>query len=248
MWENTFKQIMDLWVTPEVVRRQASGSIPKPYDLIAAQVLFHTDGRPNEIRLNEEVRAIGKIRFKNGVLKKKGDPVYAHEVDSYESFSLPDSEDPNCGHITLMRLGDQWSLAFDFLYNKKIAGEHLSAAKQFVSAAKKALIDNHMRVLVDTCFSAAELTAKALLLTTPLPGENKRMSHGRIHARYNLEAKLGNVNVSHKDAFNRLTALRNSARYLNGKLVLDENEARDLVQSVEEAIEFAAKRIQPHST
>ena len=248
MWENTFKQIMELWVTPEVVRRQTSGSIPRPYDLKAAQVIFHADGRPNEIRLNEDVRAIGKIKFKNGISKKKGDPVYAHEVDSYESFSLPDSEDPNCGHITLMRLGDQWSLAFDFLYNKRIASEHLSAANQFISAAKKALTDNHMRVLVDTCFSAAELAAKALLLTTPRPGENKRMSHGRIHARYNLEAKLGNVDVSYKDAFNRLTALRSSARYLNGTLVLDENEGRELIQSVEEAIDFAAKRAQPHST
>jgi uncharacterized protein (UPF0332 family) len=248
MWENTFKQVMELWITPEVIRRQKSGSIPKPYDLKGAQVIFHADGRPNEIRLNEEVRAVGELKFKDGLSKKKGNPVYLHEVESFESFYLPDSEDPNCGHITLMRLGDQWTLAFDFLYNKKIAGEHLSAANQFITAAKKALTDNHMRVLVDTCFSAAELAAKALLLSTPRPGEKNRMSHGRIHSLYNLEAKFGNVDVSHKEAFNHLTELRSSARYLNATLILDEKEARELIQTVEEAIEFATNRAQPYST
>ena len=240
--------MMELWITPEVVRRQAAGSIPKPYDLKAAQVIFHTDGRPNEIRLNQEVRAIGKIKFKDGVLKKKGDPIFAHEVDSYESFTLPDNEDPDCGHMTLMRLGDQWSLAFDFFYNRGIANDHLEAADQFITSAKNALKVSHMRVLVDNCFSAAELAAKALLLTTPSSDKDKKMSHGRIHARYNFEAKLGNVDASHKDTFNRLKVLRSSARYLNGTLTIDKEEGRELIKSVEDAIEFAKTRTKHHIT
>jgi hypothetical protein len=100
-----------------------------------------------------------------------------------------------------------------------------------------------MRVFVDTCFSAAELTAKALLLTSPQPGENRKMSHGRIHSRYNLEAKYGNVDALHKDAFNRLATLRSSARYLNGTLELDENDAQTLMKAVEDAIEFMDRRL-----
>lgn len=246
-WQITFNHVMEVWITPEVVRRQASGSIPKPYDLRAAQVIFYADGRPHKIRLNEEIRFLGKAKFKDGMPpKRKGDFVYLHEIESYESFRLPDDEDPNCGHITLYRFPDHWIIAFDAIYNKAIATEHLSAAQQFLTAAQQALTIDAMRVFVDTCFSAAELTAKALLITTPLPGEATKMTHGRIHSRYNFQAKLGNVAISHKNALNRLTALRGSARYLNNALDITESEARTLIQAVQDAISFVDRRVRLH--
>lgn len=235
---------MEIWITPEVIRRQAADLISRPYDLKAGQIILHADGRPNEIRLNDEVRALGKVKLKAGIAKKsKGDPVYAHEIEGYESFRLPDDEDPNCGHITIIRFGDQWSIAFDAIYNKGIATAHLSAAKQFITAAQQALASNSLRVFVDTCFSAAELAAKAILLTSPIPGEGHKMTHGRIHARYNIQAKLGNVDSSHKDALNRLATLRGSARYLNNELKFTHDEARVLIKAVEDAISFGEKRV-----
>jgi uncharacterized protein (UPF0332 family) len=244
-WQITFNHILEVWITPEVIRRQKVGCIQKPYDLRAAQVIFYPDDRPCEIRLNDEVRFLGKARLKDGIPdKRKGDHVYLHEIEGYESFSLPDDEDPNCGHITLYRFPDHWIIAFDAIYNKGIATEHLSAAEQFLAAARQALTTNSMRVFVDTCFSAAELTAKALLITTPLPGENTNMRHGRIHSRYNFEAKLGNIDASHKDALNRLAALRGSARYLNNTLDIAESEASGLLRAVQDAISFVARRIQ----
>jgi len=245
MWQNAFKQIMEIWITPEVMRRQQSGSIARPYDLQRAQVIFHADGRPNEIRLNEEVRFLATVKLKNDIPRKgEGDLAYAHGIESYESFRLPDGEDPNCGHITIVRIGDQWMIAFDAVYNKGMAARHLSAAQEFSTAAQQAVTNNLMRVFVDTCFSAAELAAKALLLTTPLPNKNTKMSHGRIHSRYNLEAKLGNVNASHKDVLNRLATLRGSARYLNNELDLSESEAGALIEAVQDAISFVARRVQ----
>jgi uncharacterized protein (UPF0332 family) len=244
MWKRTFEQIMEIWITPEVIRRQEAGLISRPYDLKAGQIILHADGRPNEVRLNDEVRALGKVKLKDGLNKSKGDPVYAHEIENYESFRLPDDEDPNCGHITIIRFGDQWSLAFDAIYNKGIAAKHLSAARQFIAAAQQALESNSLRVFVDTCFSAAELTAKAILLTSPIPGESHKMTHGRIHARYNLQAKFGNVDASHKDALNRLATLRGSARYLNNELHITDDDARVLIKAVEDAISFGEKRVQ----
>jgi|SRR5665213_3355765 len=245
-WQNTFEQVMNLWITPEVKRRQEAGTIPKPYDLVAAQVIFHSDGRSNEVRLNEGVRSIGKVKLKKGVSKNAGDPVYANEVESYELFRLPDDEDPNCGHITLRRVADQWTIAFDFIYNKGLSREHLAAAQEFLGSAESALQNNSYRVFVDNMFSASELAAKALLLTTPLPGEDKKMSHGRIQSRYNLQAKMGNVSSDHKDAFNRLAALRSSARYLNGTLSISKATANELRDAVRAAIEFASRRANPH--
>jgi HEPN domain-containing protein len=242
-WENTFIHIMELWITPEVIRRQAAGRVAKPFNLQAAQVLFFPDGRSHQIRLNEEVRAVGKVKLKQGVKKAAGDPVYAHEVEGYESFRLLDDEDPNCGHITIRRIADQWSISFDFIYNKGTARDHLMAAREFLDAARHARHQGHWRAFVDTCFSGAELAAKSLLMTTPSPNEKKSKKHGRIHSRYNLEAKLGNVKEQHRKSFNRLTELRASARYLDGALVMDAKEADELFSGVEDAIAFAEKRI-----
>jgi uncharacterized protein (UPF0332 family) len=244
-WQVTFNHLLEIWIAPEVIRRQNSRKIPKPYDLRAAQVIFYPDGRAREIRLNEEIRLVGKVKLKkNDLLKKaKGEAVYDHEIESWESFSLPNEEDPNCGHITLYRFPDHWIIVFDAIYNKGIATEHLSAARQFLDAARQALANKSMRVFVDTCFSAAELSAKALLIITPIPGENTKMSHGRIHSRFNLQAKLGNVQVSHKHSLNRLAALRGSARYLNNTLDITEDEATGLAAAVEEAISFVSRRI-----
>jgi uncharacterized protein (UPF0332 family) len=242
-WENTFRQVMDLWVTPEVERRQAAGAIPKPFNLHAAQVIFYADGRPHEIRLNEEVRAIGKVKLKQGVAKQEGDPIYSNEIEGYEAFRLPDDEDPNCGHITLHRFADQWSLAFDLIYNKGISSEHLAAAEEFLKSAEAALERGHYRVVVDNLFSASELAAKAVLLTTPLPGEGTKMGHGRIHSRFNLQARLGNVSAGHRDAFNQLSHLRSSARYLSRPLTISEVEVTELLAAVRDAIGFARSRV-----
>ena len=243
-WKNTFNQILEIWVTPEVMRRQELALISKPYDLRAVQVIFYPDNRLNIISLNEEVRFVGKVKLKQGIsLKQKGDPVYLQDIDDYESFYLPKDEDPNCGHITIYRFPDHWIISFDLVYNKGIATEHLLAAKQFLNAGRQAIKENSMRVFVDTCFSAAELSAKALLITTPIPGENTKMSHGRIHSRYNLQAKLGNIDISHKDALNRLAALRGSARYLNNTLDINEDEASSLAKVVEDSISFVSSRL-----
>jgi uncharacterized protein (UPF0332 family) len=244
-WEIIFNHILEIWITPEVTRRQGLGTIPKPYDLRAAQVIFYPDGRQYEIRLNEEVRLLGKVKLKGDETPvRKGDAVYLHEIENYESFYLAEDEDPNCGHISIYRFPDHWIIAFDAIYNKGLSSEHIAAAQEFLASARQALAANHMRVFVDNCFSAAELTAKALLITTPIPGESSRMSHGRIHSRYNFQAKLGNVDAFHKDALNRLTDLRSSARYLNNTLDISKEEANSLVQAVQDAMSFVFRRIQ----
>ena len=73
--------------------------------------------------------------------------------------------------------------------------------------------------------------------------ENRSKKHGRIHSRYNLEAKLGNVKEQHRKAFNRLTELRASARYLMDPLVIDVKQADLLFSGVQDAITFAEKRV-----
>jgi len=50
------EQFFELWINPEIERRQKAGSLPKNFALYAAQVIMNFDA-PTEVRLNEEVKA-----------------------------------------------------------------------------------------------------------------------------------------------------------------------------------------------
>jgi len=55
-----FEQLMAIYIRPEIARRQAHGQLPVPLALRAAQLICFADGRPNLVRLNEEVQAIAR--------------------------------------------------------------------------------------------------------------------------------------------------------------------------------------------
>jgi len=112
--QRTLSSAMEIWFEPEIRRRQETGTAPKPYPVKAAQAIFYGDGRRREIRLNEEVRALGEIKLKEGVLKAEGDGVTVEEIEEISKISLPTDEDPNCGHFTMLQVGVHWWIAFDF--------------------------------------------------------------------------------------------------------------------------------------
>jgi HEPN domain-containing protein len=240
--EETFQQFMSLWILPEIERRREVGSLPLPFDLERAQVLFFVDGRPNVVRLNDEVRSTAYVKIKKGTSKSVGEPVFPHEIERIESLRLLDDEDPDCGHLTVLRLLNRWTIAFDFIYNKGQAQQHLGAAKEFLEAARHALNKKHWRVFIDNSFSAAELAAKAFLLTMPGPNQPPK-NHKWVHARYNIHSKLGNVEDEQVQTLNRLSRLRPTARYLRGILSFDREEAIRVICVVEEAIQFAEAKI-----
>ena len=218
LYQSIFEKAMELWFESEIGFRQEHADVPKPFHLTAAQVIMYPDDRPNEVRLNEEVRLIGKMKLKVGIIKELGDPVFIDDVEEIPSLQLFEDEDPNCGHLTFILLGSQWYGTFDFRYNKGRSMELLSAADEFFQTASHALLNNWLRASVDNLFSAAELAAKAYILTTPLPGETDVESHGKIHSRFNLFSQKGNFQTEHRQAFNELSHARKHARYPNGPL------------------------------
>src|SRR5262249_48799795 len=133
--ERVFQQFMDIFVIPEVKRRQAEGDLPTPLPLHSAQIVFFPDGRPPQVRLNSEVKAAGQVRLKSGVTKSQGDPIYSHEVEGFENIQLDEPGFENCGHATLISISGAWSIAFDFRYNKALSAEHLQVAAEFIDAA-----------------------------------------------------------------------------------------------------------------
>jgi len=177
-FQRTFQHAMELWFEPEIKRRQDAGLIPKPYGLKAAQVIIHADSRPNEVRLNEEVAIMAGAKVKEGANKAIGDYLSLNEIDGIEKWYLPESENSNCGHFTVVSLAGNWYCTFDFRYNKAQSRALLAAAEEFLSVASYALATNMLRATADNLFSAAELAAKAYVITTPLPGASTSKKHG----------------------------------------------------------------------
>jgi uncharacterized protein (UPF0332 family) len=240
LYETTLNHAMSLWFLPEVERRQAADLIPKPFPLLAAQVIIHSDGRPHEIRLNEEVRANLDVKYKEGISDKIGKPVFAHEIERLNFMELPHSEDPNCGHFTTIQFEGKWYLAFDFIYNKGRARDLLAIGREFLQSATDALERKHLRAFADTLFSAAEIAANVILVVTPRPDGKIYPSHGIIHSRFNQFAKHGNVHSDESASFNKLAELRSRARYGKGTFHLTSQRADELLRDVRNLFERAS--------
>jgi uncharacterized protein (UPF0332 family) len=239
------QNIMDIFVSPEVERRQNMGELPRPLDLLAAQVILFPDERKPLVRINGEVRAIAEIKYKSGITKKKGDVVYESDIENIKGVKLGPDDDPNCGHIFLYRLGGSIFLHLDFRYNKTIAMKHIETAEEFYQGADYSLREGNLATFVDNAFSAAELSAKAVLLVMYdyKPSLRVKAKHGAIHARYNRFASLGNVMPEYRETFNRLSELRGAARYLKRPLSIDEGESHEMLNVVGKMIEDAKSRV-----
>ncbi|MGD9487153.1 MAG: HEPN domain-containing protein [Calditrichaceae bacterium] len=233
-FEKTFEHMMELWITPEIEKRQKENLIEKPYKLDAAQVIFFPDSRKPLILLNREIKAITKVKLKKGITKEKGDPIYENEIDGIHSIKIPAEVDPDSGHITAIRIQDKWILSFDFIYNKEFSQKHIINGNQFLELAKIALSSKYWGAFIDNLFSAAELYVKALLLFHPDPKLRNKDTHKLIHNRYNKFANLGNVPIEQKNVFNKLTSARRDARYLKSEFHITEEEANYYLNIVDD--------------
>jgi len=236
-------QFMELFVFPSIEERQAKGELKKPLNLYAAQIIFFPDGSKPIIRVNEEVRAIGKVYLKEGVSKKAGDPILYSDIEGLEKIKLTEEDFADCGHATFMKFNYTWTIAFDFLYNKYLSNKHIDTAVEFYEVGYVAQKKQLWSAFVDNLFSACELAAKAILLAMPDKKFREKTTHPIIKSRFNRFASLGNVKEEHKDVLNKLRKIRGKARYLKGDLKLTEEEAKSMISTVKEMIDFARERM-----
>lgn len=233
---------MDLWIKPEIAGRQNLGELEKPLALRGAQIIFHGDGRKPEVRINSEVKAIGKVKLKKGIQKKANEPIYENEVEGLDNIYLSKSDDPDCAHATLIRISDSWTIAFDFRYNKALSRKHIERARQFFTTAEFSFNQKMLAPCIDNLLSAAELAVKSILLSIPDPKFYEKAKHGEIKKRFNRFADLGNIEANQRETYNRLFELRYPARYLRGELQLDNREAKELLDNVKRIIKGANRR------
>lgn len=229
------ENLMETFIVPAIARRQAAGELPKTLDLRAVQVVFFPDGRPHAVRVNGEIKGDVRVRLKDGIEKRPGETIFESEVAGLDSVSLL-SEEVDCGHATLVRIGASWGLVFDFTYNKGVAAKHVAAAQEFLDTAQDCLERGRLLAFIDVLFSAASLAAKALFLSIPDPEILKKASHKSIHTRVNRWAHVGSLPEKHSDAFNTIHKARFDARYLKADVKLSADDCRSLLESVREMV------------
>ncbi|MEX1195742.1 MAG: HEPN domain-containing protein [Dehalococcoidia bacterium] len=238
MAQRFFSQALELWVNPELERRRKAGRLMEGFELKRLQVVMIPP--PNErniVRLNDEVAPIAAYRFDGPVTK--GQEI---EVDParIQGFRLAPDDDPNAGHLTMVRFGDRWVTHFDFTYNRERAQNHLQASREFLNAARSALRDGMVRPACDTLFAAIELAVKAEMLLSPR-GETKR--HREWLRRFTEWTRLGNAPAASQEVLSKLSHLRTAARYLQGELDIDPGTLEDYASKIESQITHVQSRL-----
>ncbi|MGV8856286.1 MAG: hypothetical protein ACOH2L_16785 [Devosia sp.] len=219
-------QMMDLYIVPEIKRRQAAGLLPQPLELRVAQVLFTPDGV--KVRINDELR--GLVMVRPGREVSQSDPVYYRDLGEVVAYEPPE-EERDFGHFTLINTGEGWRLLFDFRQNRSTALRLVAKAEQFIRCSELALAEALAAPFSDLLFSASELLAKAQLISGVLDKGAK--THKAIHTSLNNWNKLGNTRGDFVALFNDLSNGRADARYASTEPVIPEGAANmlDIVRS-----------------
>ncbi len=243
MGNNMFKQLVEIWIEPEIQQRKEAGTLPIPFTLNSSQIIFYIDERPPEVRINNEVRGKAYLKFKPGIRKIGGDIVYENEIEEVSSVTLLNSEDLNCGHITLIKLNNEYIISFDLRYNKIQSYALIDKAKQFFEMVKTSKENGYWSSFIDNMFSAVELLARATLLSHGDPKYTKKGSHYLTHSKYNQFAHLGNVEEKYIKLFNKLMAMRTPARYEEKDPTIQIEKAELMIHTIEDMILDVEKRV-----
>lgn len=225
MGKKMLEQAFDIWINPEIERRQKASCLPDSFNLHMAQIIMNV-GVPIEVRLNEEVVAVVQMRATKPL--QEGQLITSDDFSEIMNVELTDL-DQDAGHITMILHNDTWLVSFDFRYNAGRITEMLEAAQEFLEVAAIAADQTRLRPFIELLFSATELLAKGLLIIHPDPKIMKTKTHGTIAAKFNLQGKLGNTDPRHVKLVNQLARLRKPARYLTGDFALTIGEAQEML-------------------
>jgi hypothetical protein len=236
-----FRNFMDIFITPEVIKRQGAGNLPKPLTLSRAQIIFYANGRKPVIRINDEVRAAVKVKLKAEAIKHVNERVYEDDIEFYESIELIEEDDRDCGHATFIKHRGRWIMRLDVRYNKKTSRALLFKSRQYLSLSGTALRKRSYDAFIDNLFSAAELIAKTVLLRMPDKSFQDKANHKAIHSKFNLYSKKEIIGDRERKTFNRLASMRYQARYYPEKICITSSDARNMMKDIEGLFKVAEK-------
>lgn len=209
MYVNLLKQLFEVWVNPEIEKRKEAGIFSNGTNVRRVQVLFSVEGKPI-VRINEEVKVIGKVKINRPV--KKGEAIYEKDIEEIPELYL-EKHERDFGHITAIQFRGSWLLTFSFIYDVSKSKKLFEIGCEFLEAAKKSYDNGNLRPVVENLSVAAENLAKARIYFHPDEEIRKSKKHGTTWAKVNTYSRSQVFSEDQKVAFNRLMQTRDQARY-----------------------------------
>ena len=240
MAQNLLSQALELWITPEIEKRQKDGTLENDFVLSGAQVLFNLKSGKPQVRLNEEIKADLIGTAKREIQPGESAPIESMLQDIH-NLRLTEHDDPDVGHLTLFLFQDKWHIFFDFRYNKSKIKKIFDAGKEFFGVAKLTLEKSMYRAFVDNLYSAVELFATCQIYNMAGDAFQRKRRHRTIHRKYNEIVNIGNFKTQYKTTLNKLAELRLSARYLKEDFSIDDVDVTELSQIGEDMLAFTKK-------
>ena len=220
-----FEQMMNIFVIPEMKRRQESGKIPKLFNLWATQIIFLKKLKPI-IRLNTECKILFTAKVEDGCFKEKGLEIRMNHIESVDDIKVTGG-DGNKKHFSMVRIRDIWYYTFNFGYNKQRAKDIFKSAKEFYFSAKNDYRSKRWRPFISNICTTSELLAKSQLIQLPHIEDFK--THGYLQSEYNKWYKLGNVESEYRELLNEVFELRDKARYSESEFKISESKAKNFL-------------------
>lgn len=227
---NFLTNIYRIWLIPEVQRRLSAGRIAGDTRIWAGQIVFEMGSSP-EIRLNDEVNGTFHVHPESAV--SEGTLVNAENAlaiaRNVTHFTLDDHDRPDAAHITILLGENGFYIDFDMRYNSAIVAEIVTSAREFLEIARHAVATGLTRAFIANLHISVESLAKAQLLLHPDSALLVSRRHGYLRSQYNLHSRHS-VDQRFARLLNRLSDLRNPARYSPTPVVLPEADIRSLLE------------------
>lgn len=215
-WQNLYDQMFDLYLEDALQEKGLDES-----ELEKAQIVFvapfqdnqfEKEDRGVQVRINDEVEAVGTIKLDTDREIEKGDPIYFDEIERIESMQVGDFGE-DVGHVTFIRLPDgSMYMTFDFVYNKTYLEPVLDAADQFLEAAEYCREQELWRGFVENAFHAAERLMKHRVIMHGKPAYDHRV----IQSQYRIFARSDTIEEDLYTQYNQLKdKYRMPASYVN---------------------------------
>ena len=177
---NLFDQIQKIWIEPEIMRRQQTGTLMKGFRIRHCLIRLPTD-KPPIVEFNDEIHWIASVKKSPGTSFEKGQQVFIHEVEEIRTVQRPEVNGKPVAFVFLHWEGNSCNIFFDFSPNVlHQVGWYLG--EEIAKCLHSVLVDKTLLVYADlqSQLQKIGLWAAPALLPYPLSKIAKQLKEGDI--------------------------------------------------------------------
>lgn len=204
--------ILDNYAYPEVMNRIADGRLTSDFRLHSVHMIMFQDCKRNEILLNEDVKFMPHIKYKNSKVFKVGETVNFEDVDEILGLYPDSSNDPNSGHVMLMKFRERWCYACDLIYELKTCKELCETAVDVINQADRNMKDTNWKYFLDNLLNVCMSLTQVIRNMHYDKLLSLKQSHSKNIVFLTEWANNGVINPIYSELYNKVFELRRNIK------------------------------------